>query len=139
MQKILLDSSVFLEVMLKGTRERQAAAVLAAVSGGRAEGVVSALSIAEVKYHALRKLGHARASEAAYLVQNFPNSRVVDVTPGMASTAADLRFKYYDRRNRQMSFADAVLAATALQAGCSKIVSGDSDLKGLEEIAFEGY
>ncbi|MBI5036111.1 PIN domain-containing protein [Candidatus Micrarchaeota archaeon] len=138
-ERVLVDSSVFLELLLEGERSGQAKKLLSGIKEGKRHGVVSAFSIAEVKYHVLRKLGHAEAAEAAYLVEAFPNVEVVDVTAAIAADAADLRYKYYDRKNRPVSFGDAVQIATALYAGCTAIISGDADFKGLEEIRAEIY
>ena len=41
--------------------------------------------------------------------------------------------KYYDRKNRQFSYADAIHLATALITGCDRLFTGDPDFIGIDE------
>ncbi len=139
MDKVLLDASVFLEHILAGKRAQKAKALLDEVESGKRSAVISALCVAEVKYTTLKKLGHEKGDKIGYLVASLKNTDVVNVTPKIAFLAAELRFKYYDRKQRKVSLADAVNIATALDTGCGKIFTGDKDLVGLDEIAAESY
>ena len=139
MDLVLLDSSVFLEVLLHDEKEKQASEIINSIACGKIAGVTSALCVTEVKQQVLKRFGSAKGDDAVYFVTGLPNSQTVDVTPEIASAAADLRFKYYDGKRRKMSLADAVQIATAIKTGCNKIITRDSDYQNLEEIAAESY
>jgi predicted nucleic acid-binding protein len=53
----------------------------------------------------------------------------------IAAYAAELRFKYYDPGERELSYADAIhLATAAIHDDCDTLYSGDPDFAGLDEI-----
>ncbi len=139
MKKTYLDSCVFLDAVLGSEKAENALAILRRVENGREKGAASTFCILEIRYHVMKKLGHEKAAEACYLVQTLSNLEVIPPSIEIMEKAADLRFKYYDKKKKQMSFVDAVHAATALVAGCDKIISGNKDFVGLEEIRCETY
>lgn len=50
-----------------------------------------------------------------------------------------MSFLNYDKKNRQMSFGDAVHIATGIESNCTLIVSGEEDFQDLNEIKSEIY
>ena len=56
-----------------------------------------------------------------------------DFSQDFAALAVELRLKYYDRKKRAFSYADAIHLATALIAGCDQFYTGDSDFAGIDE------
>ena len=139
MERLYLDSYVFLDVIFGSPKKEKAGEYLSLVQKKGATGAVSAFCLLEVKYHVMKRLGHDKAEDACYLIQSMPNLEVVAVSAEIAERAADIRFRYYDKKNRPMSFGDAVHIATAIEARCSKIVSGENDFKSIEEIKSEIY
>lgn len=138
-KKILLDSHVFLDYFLRSENEKKAKELVSTVINGKAGGIVSAIALAEIKYKILKMLGHDKAENAMFLIKNAPNMIVVDVSDDIAESAADIRYKYYKKNEREMSYADAIQIATALVSECTLIVSGDPDFEGLDEIKIEVY
>lgn len=139
MEKILLDSYVLLDVILNSDKAPLAKKYLADVEKGKVTGVVSTFCLLEVKYHVMKRLGHEKGEDACFLIRRMPNMEVISVSKNIAELAADIRNKYYDKKNRPMSFGDAVHIATAIESNCSRVVSGESDFKDIEEIKSEIY
>jgi len=139
MERILLDSHVFLDYLLRSEKEKHAKEVIGRISAGSAEGVVSAIALAEVKYKIHKIMGHDKAETAMFLIKELPNTIIVSVDANIAESAADLRFKYYKNKERELSYADSIHIATALASGCTLIVSGDPDFEGIEEIKTKVY
>ena len=139
MEKILLDSYVLLDVILNSDKAPLAKKYLADVEKGKVTGVVSTFGLLEVKYHVRKRLGHEKGEDACFLIRRMPNMEVISVSKNIAELAADIRNKYYDKKNRPMSFGDAVHIATAIESNCSRVVSGESDFKDIEEIKSEIY
>jgi len=139
MEKFLVDSSVFLDVLFNTPRKEKAKSYLEEIEKGKSSGVASALCILEVKYHAMKKLGHERGADAAYLIETFRNLEVMPASAEICALAADLRYKYYDKADRPMSFADAVHIATGLACRCTKLLSSDGDFRHIDEIPSDVY
>lgn len=98
--------------------------------------VINTVVIMEVKYVILKKYGKDMADSVTNTIEVLPNIRVLPVTSDVAKLAADIRKKYY-KKERQMSYADALNAATAILSGCSKLCSGDPDFAEMDEIKTE--
>ena len=109
------------------------------IEKGKAKGIVSTFCLLEVKYHVMKRLGHDKAEDACFFIRRMPNLEVVSISKNIAERAADIRFKYYDRKNRQMSFGDAVHIATGIESDCTLIVSGEEDFQDLKEVKSEIY
>lgn len=62
---------------------------------------------------------------------------IVPVTSGVAKYAADLRDKYYQKGERELSYRDFIHLATAILAGCKKLYSGDPDFENIGEMNTE--
>lgn len=139
MKKIFLDSYIFLEVFLNGSKQVRAEHILSKIKNGEFHCIISAFALLEIKYHILRKLGHENAERAAYILRTYPNIGIVDMDEPIAELAANIRFKYYDKNKRPMSFGDAVHIATAIHTECDMLISGEEDFRNLDEIKTEIY
>ena len=139
MEKILLDSHVFLDYFLKSEKEKMAGEIITKIINGKLSGFVSTIAIAEVKYKMLKLLGHERAENSIFLIKNSPNLKIIDIDHNIAEMAADIRYKYYKKNERELSYADAIHISTALITGCDLIITGDSDFKNIQEIKTEIY
>lgn len=129
---IYLDSWVWIEYATGGQDEDAAGGAL---ERARAEGsAVSAIGLTEVEYVLTRTIGRDDAYAVTSAIEELPSVDVVPVTVEVAKLAARLRTKYYERRERELSYADAIHAATAIVLGCSAVHTGDADFAELEEI-----
>lgn len=127
-----LDSWVWLEYVLGGPADEAASNILDDAHNG--SGVTSAISIAEVGYIVRRELGRETADYVTSSIDDAESIRVVPVSGEIAYEASGIRTKYYSRRERELSYADAIHVSTALHADCDVIHTGDSDFSGLDEI-----
>jgi predicted nucleic acid-binding protein len=130
---IFIDSWIWIELFSEGEKHKKAREILKTVSDGEA-GVISAICIAEIRYRLSKKLGSSHANEVTYLMENYPNLKIMPVTTDVAKLAADLRVKYYKKPDKMVSYADMINLATALLAKCDVLYSGDPDFKGIDEI-----
>lgn len=130
---IFIDSWVWIEVFSEGERHEKAREILNTISGGEI-GVISAICIAEIKYRMTKKIGSDYANEIIYLIENYPNLKIMPVTTDVAKLAADLRVKYYKTPDKTVSYADMINLATALLVKCDVLYSGDPDFEGIEEM-----
>jgi len=82
----------------------------------------------EVLVKPLRVGDRAAAAEYRRLLTAFPNLRLLDVTQGIAESAARIRAAH------GLALPDAVQIATALAAGATGFISNDADFKRVKEI-----
>lgn len=128
---IFLDSWVWLEFCFDGDRsERAADAIEKAVDDG---GVVAATVLAEVAYRIRRETGSWAADLVIDAIERFESVEVAPVTSDVARRAAALRDRYYERGACELSYADAIHAATTMLTGCSTLYSGDRDFVVLDD------
>ena len=139
MENILLDASVFLEYFLKGAKLEKSRKYINELLENKNLGIISTMCILEVKYHIIRRLGHEKAEEAVFFIKNCKNLKICDLDDKIAEIAADIKIKYYNKDESPLSFADAIHVATAIQNKCRKLVTADSDFKGIKEIKAELY
>lgn len=115
MKKVLIDTNVFLDVLLdRQPHFRASAAVWDAIADGKAEGTISAHAVTTVHYLVAGDRDRATASRAIVTLLRVFNVATVDqiviqVALGLPST----------------DFEDAVTAAAAHAAGCDFIVTRD--------------
>ncbi|MFH1721490.1 MAG: PIN domain-containing protein, partial [Candidatus Altiarchaeota archaeon] len=95
--------------------------------------VASTMALTEIRYRILRKYDEQAADEAIALIENQSNVTVIPVIREIALEAADLRNKYYSRADLDLSYADTVHLATALQTNCKTFITGDPDFKKIKE------
>ena len=129
---IFVDSWVWIEYFSEDERWKEAEAVLEKLE--REKGIISSLVLAEVRYRILRKFGSEKADRVIHAIESFEKLQVVPVTAEVAKYGADLRDKYYQRGEKELSYADAIHLATAVLTSCGKLYSGDPDFEGIEEI-----
>ncbi len=132
---IFIDSWVWIEYFAEDDRWRDAEAVLERISEEGA--VIAPTVLMEVHYRIEQKVDERRADRVIDAIQRFDELDIVPVTTEVALNAAKLREKYYQRGERELSYADAIHLAVAVMTGCETLYSGDSDFEGLEEIETE--
>lgn len=132
---IFIDSWVWIEFFSKEGKGAKAERVLRKLKKGK--GVISSTVLLEVRYRVKRKFGREKADQVTYLIQSFNNLDIVPVTEKVAIKAADLRDKYYERGEIELSYADAIHLATAIMIDCKKLYSGDPDFEEIDEIETE--
>jgi predicted nucleic acid-binding protein len=132
---LFLDSWVFLEFFQDDDRADAAEAVLERIDDDGA--VIAPTVLMEVRYQIRRKYGSDDAERVTAAIESLDGLEVLPVTAEVAITAADLRDKYYQRRDRELSYADAIHLATAVLTDCDTLYTGDSDFRDLEEIDIE--
>ncbi|MEA3310352.1 MAG: type II toxin-antitoxin system VapC family toxin [Chloroflexota bacterium] len=128
-QRIALDTAIFIYHLeyhpryLSLTQE-----LLAGVEAGIWPAVTSTVTLLEltVRPWQLERPDVARAYEEALV--HFPHLTLVDVTPGVAQQAAQLRAQYNLRP------ADALHAATALTRDATAFVTNDRDFARLSAL-----
>lgn len=132
---IFIDSWVWIEYFSEDERWREAEKVLQKVE--REKGFVSSRVLAEVRYRILRKFDAEKADRVLNTIESFENLQVMPVSAEVAKYGADLRNKYYQRGEKELSYADAIHLATAVMAQCKKLYSGDSVFLDIDEIKTE--
>ncbi len=129
---IFLDTWIWNEFAFKGAKwERAEEAIETARDEG---GIIAATVIMEVRYTVRHKADEETADRIVSAIDGFEEIDVVPVTAEVALYAADLREKYYQRGERELSYADAIHLAIAVMTDCEALYSGDDDFEGLEEI-----
>lgn len=130
---IFLDSWVWLEFLLSGDREVRAEKFIqrAADEGG----LIAPTVVAEVSYRIQVLDGEESAADAIRAIHAFEHIESVPLVDELAEYAAKLRFKYYQRGDRELSYADAIHLAVAIaHDACHALCSGDPDFEDIEEI-----
>jgi predicted nucleic acid-binding protein len=135
---VCLDANVFLAVLIpEGTRAPReeiagAERVLRALEGGRLKGISTTILFGEIRYIYLRE-GKAGFEIARAALEAEPNLRAVPVTTPLAVRAAELRRKYYSKKNA-FSYNDGLYLATALAEDASMLITTDPHLVAVKEI-----
>jgi predicted nucleic acid-binding protein len=135
---IALDSTVIIDLLL-GTeaQSKQASAYFRTVR--EHGGIISAASLTEVAFLLERHEGKDAAAEAVALLQDYSSLNIANVTPEIAALAGSLRANYYHRIRKPLSYIDAIILATAIKHGASKLVTKDADFEGITELKIERY
>ncbi len=132
---IFLDSWIFIEFFSEGSRSKKAEHVVTLLENEK--GIVSSTVLMEVRYRFLRKFGKEKADQVIHIIESFENLEIVPVTSGVAKYAADLRDKYYQKGEKELSYGDAIHLATAILTGCKRLYSGDPDFENISEMNTE--
>ena len=132
---IFLDSWVWLEFFQEDEKAEQAERIIERMQ--EEGGIISTTVLTEVRYQIRRKYGEQKADKLTAIITSFENLDIMPVTEEVAVYAADLRHKYYQRKNNQISYADTIHIATAAMTHCNKIYTGDPDFKEIKEIETE--
>lgn len=125
---IFIDTWVWLEFLGKSSDTSNAVIL-------KPEKIISTATLLELKYHSIKKFGPENTEKIVYLVEN--DSTVLPLTSEIAKLAADLRLKYYDKKEKALSFIDCINLATAIVTGCDVFYTGDPDFRGIGEIKIE--
>lgn len=133
-----LDANVFLAVLIpeatKAPKEEISGAgrVLRALEEGRLRGISTAILLGEVRYVYLRenKLGFEIARAA---IEAEANLRMLHITAPLAIHAAELRRRYYSKKNA-FSYNDGLYLASGLAEHADLIITTDPHLLGITEL-----
>ena len=133
-----LDANIFLAVLIpeaaRAPKDEIAGAgrVLNAVEKGRLRGVSTAILLGEIRYAYLRedKSGFEIARAA---IEAEANLRVVTVSVSLAIHAAELRRRYYSKKN-VFSYNDGLYLATGLAERVDLLITTDPHLLGTRDL-----
>jgi predicted nucleic acid-binding protein len=132
---IFLDSWVWLEYIFSGEQDDNAESLIERANGPDEGGLIAPTILAEVSYRVRVVEDDATAEEAVRAIRDFEYIESVPVIDEIAAYAAELRFKYYEPGERELSYADAIHLATAVvHDDCTALYSGDPDFAELDEI-----
>lgn len=120
---VLLDSWTWIEYWKGGESASEAAKYIE----GDEESIVSAINITEIYFWVARYYDKEKADEKIGTIQK--RCHVVGVGKEVAIGAANIRL------TNKLALADSLILATAREAG-GKVVTGDPDMKGLEDVIF---
>jgi len=132
---IFLDSWVWLEYVFSGDKAEAAEAIIQRANSSDTGGLIAPTVIAEVSYRVRSVEDEATAEETVRAIRDYDHIESVPLIDDIAEFAAELRFKYYDRGDRALSYADAIHLATATVCDeCNVLYSGDPDFEDLDEM-----
>lgn len=133
-----LDANIFLAVLIpevtKAPKDEIAGAgrVLKAVEEGRLQGVSTAILFGEIRYVYLRenKPGFEIARAA---IDAEGNLRILAITVPLAIHAAELRRRYYSKKNA-FSYNDGLYLATGMAERANLLITTDPHLLSVAEL-----
>ncbi|AUX10753.1 PIN domain containing protein [Halalkaliarchaeum desulfuricum] len=132
---IFLDSWVWLEYIFSGDRANRAEGVIERANSPAEGGLIAPTVLTEVSYRVRIVEDAEIAEEAIHAIRDFEYIESMPLIDEIATYAAELRFKYYEPGERELSYADVIHLATAVvHDDCSVLYSGDPDFEGLDEI-----
>ena len=132
---IFLDSWVWLEFLFDGEGAAEAEAIIQRADDPDEGGLIAPTVVTEVSYRVRSVEDDETAEEAIRAIHDFEHIESLPLIDEIAEYAAELRFKYYRRGERELSYADAIhLATAAVHDECHTLYSGDPDFEGIEEI-----
>lgn len=127
-----LDANVFLAVLIpEATRVPKeeitgAERVLRALEEGRLRGVSTAILFGEIRYVYLRE-NKAGFEVACAAIEAEANFKAVAITVPLAIHAAEIRRKYYSKKNA-FSYNDGLYLATGLAENADLLITTDPHL-----------
>ncbi|OYR46386.1 PIN domain-containing protein [Halorubrum sp. Hd13] len=132
---IFLDSWVWLEFVFSGENADSAESLIERANTAAEGGLIAPTIIAEVAYRVRVVEDQDTAKETVRAIREFQYIDSMPLIDEIAEYAAELRFKYYDPGERELSYADAIHIATAVvHDDCEVLYSGDPDFAELDEI-----
>jgi predicted nucleic acid-binding protein len=132
---IFLDSWVWLEFVFSGDKDEEAESVIERANTTGEGGLITPTIIAEVSYRVRVVEDGETATEAVRAMREFEYIESMPLIDDIAEYAAELRFKYYEPGERELSYADAIHVATAVvHDDCDVLYSGDPDFADIDEI-----
>jgi predicted nucleic acid-binding protein len=132
---IFLDSWVWLEFVFSGDKDEEAESIIERANTAGEGGLITPTIIAEVSYRVRVVEDRKTATEAVRAMREFEHIESMPLIDDIAEYAAELRFKYYEPGERELSYADAIHVATAVvHDDCDVLYSGDPDFADIDEI-----
>ena len=132
---IFLDSWVWLEFVFSGESEDEAESLIERANTADEGGLITPTVIAEVSYRVRVVEDGETANKAVRAMREFQHIESMPLIDDIAAYAAELRFRYYERGDRELSYADAIHIATAVvHDDCDVLYSGDPDFADIDEI-----
>jgi len=132
---IFLDSWVWLEFVFDGDRADDAESTIERANSAEEGGLVTPTVVAEVSYRIRSVEGEATAAEAVRAIDDYEHVESLPIVDEIGEYAAELRWKYYEPGERELSYADAIhLAAAAVHDDCHTLYTGDPDFDGVDEV-----
>ena len=126
---IFLDSWIWLEFFQDGKKKERCKELLTS----KENIIIDPLVLMEIKYRTAKLFGIKKSEDILLAIESFETLKSVPLFSKTAKFAADLRLKYYNPK-RQLSYADCIHLATAINSGCKRFYSGDPDFKDIKEI-----
>jgi predicted nucleic acid-binding protein len=120
---VLIDSWAWIEYWKGGELAKEAGRYIE----GDEESVVSTINLAEIYFWVARYYDEGKALEKLRTVEK--RCHAIPVEKEIAIAAAKIRIL------DKLALADSLIVATARSAS-GKVVSGDSDMRGLEDVIF---
>ena len=132
---IFLDSWIWLEFLFRGEQASEAESVIDQADSPDEGGLITPTVLAEVSYRLHTVENGTVAREAVDAIHDYDHIESYPVIDEVGEYAAELRFKYYDRDERPLSYADAIhVAAASMHDDCHALYSGDPDFATVDEI-----
>ena len=132
---IFLDSWVWLEYIFSGDKDDKAESLIERADDPEEGGLIAPTILAEVSYRVRVVEDNATAEEGIRAIREFEYIESAPLIDEIAEYAAELRFKYYERGERELSYADAIHLATAVvHDDCTVLYSGDPDFADCDDI-----
>ena len=132
---IFLDSWVWLEYIFSGDKENEARSLIEQANTPEKNGLIAPTVLTEVSYRVRAVESEERADETVRAIRDFEYIESMPLVDDIAAYAADIRFRYYEPGDRELSYADAIHLATAVvHDGCDVLCSGDPDFADIDEI-----
>jgi predicted nucleic acid-binding protein len=132
---IFLDSWVWLEYIFSGDKDEEAETVIEQANTPDEGGIIAPTILAEVSYRIRVVEDEQTADETVRAIRAYEYIDSVPLIDEIAEYAAELRFKYYEPGERELSYADAIhIATAAAYDDCDVLYSGDPDFEDLDEI-----
>ena len=98
------------------------------IERGLTKGVTSIITLTEVLIKPLKDQNIKAVKDYKFLLNNFPNLRMVNIDPKLAEKGAELRARYGIR------IPDALQLASAIENQATIFLSNDYNLKKIKEI-----
>ncbi len=105
---ICLDSWVWLEFIFSGDKADEAESLIDRANTAEEGGLIAPTTIAEVSYRVRVVEGREAAKEAVRAIRDFQYIESMPLIDDIAEYAAELRFRYYEPGERELSYADAI-------------------------------
>lgn len=137
-QLACLDANVFLAALIPETTKAPkdeilgSARVLRALEEGRLRCVSTAILMGEVRYVYLRE-GKAGFEIARAAIEAETSIRLLSVSASLAIHAAELRRKYYSKKNT-FSYNDGLYLATGMAERADLLITTDPHLLSITEL-----